>query len=372
MMRGASDIHLDPDREHFVVRVRVDGRLEVLHKLERTIYLPLLARIKILASLRTDEHHAAQDGRFRVNIGDGIDVRVSIAPTYYGENAVLRLLGPQGTKHTLHSLGCRSSHELLLTRTLERSHGMVLATGPTGSGKTTLLYTLLGMLDAKTRSIVSLEDPVEYSLTDITQIPVHEGRSLSFASGLRTVLRQDPDVIMVGEIRDAETARLASAAALTGHLVLTTLHTNDAASAVLRLRDLGVEPYLIAATARLVVAQRLVRRLCEHCKIEDRPKERLLEFLRAEAIEALKSVTAFYVGKGCAACSGNGYKGRIALFEMLLLDDDLQALVLNTTDRAALRNKARERGMRVLAEDGIEKIRKGLTSAEEVFRACYG
>lgn len=368
--RNASDIHIDPERTAIRIRMRIDGILVQSRVLERGMHAAILARIKVLAGLRTDEHAAAQDGRFKFMDADGgdHDVRVSIAPTYHGENAVLRILTQRPGTLSLRELGCRKSHELMLTRALERSHGMILVTGPTGSGKTTLLYSLLQRLDSATRSIVTLEDPVEYSLEGITQIPVHAEGGMTFGNGLRSVLRQDPDVLMVGEIRDGDTARLATNAALTGHLVLSSLHTNDAVAALPRLFDLGIDPYLVAATVRLVAAQRLVRRVCADCKVPSAPKERHLEHLR---VGALKSTESFVTGAGCDVCLGTGYRGRLALFELLAIDDAMQHAILSGSAPGEMRAVAEARGMRSLAEDGVEKARKGMTTIDEVFRACY-
>lgn len=370
---GASDIHLNPDREGVRVRMRVDGMLQDVHTLPVHTHPAVLSRIKILSGLRTDEHFTAQDGRFTFVDPDGHenDVRVSIAPTYYGENAVLRILVPGGEKKSLRSLGCRKGHQLLLTRALEQSSGMILATGPTGSGKTTLLYTLLQMLDSETRSIVTLEDPIEYSLPCTNQIPVNTERGLTFANGLRSVLRQDPDIIMVGEIRDEETARLAVHAALTGHLVLSTLHTNDAVSAVPRLQDIGIEPYLIASTVRLVIAQRLVRRMCTECKEPYAPEEHVLERIRKFVPEKISGLEVFFKGRGCIACRGTGYRGRVGVFEVFEVDEIIRTSIEAGTGQDTLRALALSRGMLPLLGDGLEKVRKGITTIDEIVRASY-
>lgn len=369
---GASDIHLRHEQSGLQVRMRLDGMLEDTHIVPSNLQDAVLARLKVLAGLRTDEHMRPQDGRFRFESSSyDLDIRVSIIPGYHGENAVLRLLPPSITTRTLRSLGCRYTHELMLTRALERSQGLVLATGPTGSGKTTLLYSLLGMLDRDTRSIVTLEDPVEYSLPGIHQIPIQSEHGMTFASGLRSVLRQDPDILMVGEIRDAETAALAANAALTGHLVLSTLHTNDALSALPRLTELGVDSYLIASTLQCVVAQRLVRRICVACREESRPEERLLENVRSLVGTSISGNEPFYRGRGCEACQGRGYKGRIGVFEILRIDEGIRRSLLIRENLDTLRTVARELGMRTLAEDGLEKARKGITTIEEVNRVSY-
>jgi type II secretory ATPase GspE/PulE/Tfp pilus assembly ATPase PilB-like protein len=369
---GASDVHLRHERDRLQVRMRIDGMLQDTHTISASLQDAILARLKILAGLRTDEHVKPQDGRFRFESVLGtIDIRVAIAPGYHGENAVLRLLETDAKARTLRSLGCRHTHELMLTRALERSQGLVLATGPTGSGKTTLLYTLIGMLDRTTRAIVTLEDPVEYSLPGVHQIPVSSGHGMTFATGLRSVLRQDPDVIMVGEVRDGETASIAANAALTGHLVLSTLHTNDAASAVVRLTELGVDPYLIASTLQCVIAQRLVRRICRACREPDRPEERMLENIRPFIESTLSGTETFYRGRGCDECRSTGYQGRIGTFEILRVDEPIKEAILAHTGLDIIRSAARSRGMRTLAEDGLEKARRGVTTIEELNRVSY-
>src|SRR3989344_3789010 len=266
----ASDIHIEPGEKGVVVRLRIDGVLQEKFMLDKTIHSEIISRIKVLSWLRTDEHQTAQDGRFRIVLenGEPLDVRVSITPTYYGENAVLRLLADKAEEFTLASLGFSQSDEEKLVRAIRRPHGMILSTGPTGSGKTTTLYTLIKMLNRKEVSIVTIEDPIEYAVSGITQIQINPRTGLTFAQGLRSILRQDPNIIMVGEIRDAETAGIAVNTALTGHLLLSTLHTNDAATTLPRLLDMGIDPYLVASTVNVAVGQRLVRKICEECKEE--------------------------------------------------------------------------------------------------------
>ncbi len=266
----ASDIHLDPRSDGVMVRLRVDGVLQDVHKLPATIHNEVISRIKILCGLRTDEHQAAQDGRFRLLLETGVsvDVRVSIVPVYYGENAVMRLLADQAEEYTLSSLGFTKENQEKILRAIQKPYGMILATGPTGSGKTTTLYTLVRMLNQPGVSVITIEDPVEYAISGINQIQVNPRTGLSFSQGLRSMLRQDPNIIMVGEIRDMETAGLAVNIALTGHLVLSTLHTNDAPTTLPRLLDMKVEPYLIASTVNVAIGQRLLRRICNHCKEE--------------------------------------------------------------------------------------------------------
>lgn len=371
--KQASDIHITPEKEVLRIRMRIDGMLEDLTTLPLSAHLSILARIKILTGLRTDEHFSAQDGRFTFVSKEraGSDVRVSIAPTYFGENAVLRLLSANQEVKSLRSLGCRNSHQLVLTRALERAHGMILVTGPTGSGKTTLLYTLLKMLDNKTRSIVTLEDPIEYSLPGISQVPISATRGLTFANGLKSILRQDPDVIMVGEIRDAETARLAINASLTGHLVFSSLHTNDAVSTLARLSDIGIEPYLIASTIRVIVAQRLVRVICDRCKTAHKPEERALEQVRKLVAKKISGDETFFKGEGCSHCQNTGYRGRTGIYEILIVDSVIREAILSEKSLDELYVIAKERGMLTLAEDGLEKARKGITTVEEISRITY-
>ena len=371
--QGASDLHLLPGGSEVEARVRVDGALLPFLHIAHSEFQPILARLKVLADLRTDERFQPQDGRFTFMLPDGavLDVRLSLAPAHHGESAVLRLLPSSAKARSFGDLGMRNAHQLLARRALERPYGLLLATGPTGSGKTTLLYTLLRELSTGTRSIVTLEDPIEYALPGVTQIPVHAGRGMTFSKGLRSILRQDPDVLLVGEVRDAETAQLSVNAALTGHLVLSSLHANDAPSAVPRLLDLGVEPYLLASTLDLVVSQRLVRRICPDCCEEHRPEERLLERIRPLVHEALPGSDTFHRGRGCETCRGTGYRGRIGVFEILRMDEPLRDAVFERASASMLRDRARSLGMRTLLEDGLKKARKGITSIEEIARLSY-
>jgi type II secretory ATPase GspE/PulE/Tfp pilus assembly ATPase PilB-like protein len=336
---GASDVHLDPTPAGMRVRMRIDGRLADRDALPASARGELISRIKVLAGLRTDEHYAAQDGRFRHHAPDAssADIRVSIAPTYHGESAVLRILAAGSRARDLSALGFGARERELIESAVRKPDGMVLAVGPTGSGKTTTLYALLQMLHAPERALATIEDPVEYAIDGVRQIQTQDRTGLTFARGLRALLRQDPDVLMVGEIRDAETAGVSVNAALTGHLLLSTLHTNSAAAAIPRLLNLGVEPYLIAATLRLVIAQRLVRSVC-----------------------ALGS---------CDACRGTGYRGRTAIVEAMPITDGLREAILVRAPAHELERAARADGMRSMREDGIEKARGGLVSLAEVMSA---
>ncbi len=346
----ASDIHIAPSQSGVRVRMRVDGVLQDFLHISSAAHAELISRIKILAGLRTDEHQAAQDGRFRFEFPEGsgyVDVRVSIVPAYYGEHAVLRLLADTAEQFTLTSLGFSEADQHKIVQALKRSHGMILSTGPTGSGKTTTLYTLLKMLNKKEVSIVTIEDPVEYAIDGIEQIQVNPRTGLTFAHGLRSILRQDPNIIMVGEIRDAETAGIAVNTALTGHLLLSTLHTNDAATTLPRLLDMGIDPYRVASTVAVAIGQRLVRTLCTHCK---RGKER---------------------GTGCNECAGSGYKGRTTINEVLVADDHIRDAILRKASAAEIRTLAMKQGMTTMQEDGFRKAEAGVTSKEEVMRVIH-
>lgn len=365
--RDVSDIHIDPTAEGIEVRARIDGLLHSIYTLGRELHAELISRIKVLAGLRTDEHFVAQDGRFRFREHDtDLDVRVSIAPTYYGENAVLRLLVRRGDAHALEALGMSNKHETMLADALRKTHGLILVTGPTGSGKTTTLYSLISMLRERPVSIVTVEDPIEYSMPGVTQIPVNERSGLSFSAGLRSILRQDPDVIMVGEIRDAETARLSVNAALTGHLVLSTLHTTDAPTVLPRLLDLGIEPYLVASTVSLVIGQRLLRRLCTDCCARELLSETEWMTLAERFGEHLDAEV--YRAKGCTSCGGTGYRGRIGAYELMTLTERLREGVFRRASADELRALARSSGMQGIQSDGAQKARVGVTTYEEVLR----
>lgn len=366
----ASDVHIEPSDTDIRIRIRTDGALVIGDPIVISAHAELLARIKILAGLRTDEHQRPQDGRFRHELHDGqtLDIRVAITPAYFGEKAVLRLLFPVGARASLESLGMVEEHRALVLRTLAQPHGLILATGPTGSGKTSTLYALLHLLATDDRSIITIEDPIEYAIPTITQIQTNERAGLTFESGLRSILRLDPDTIMVGEIRDRETARLAVNAALTGHTVLSSLHTNDAPTALPRLLDLSVEPYLLPSTVRLIIAQRLARRICSGCRTEQAlgpAEERLVRAWSHDVI------TTHFIGAGCATCNGTGYRGRIGVFELLPMDASLRELVLEHPSGKSLRAHIHAKGMRTLLHDGMTKARMGITTLEEAARLIY-
>jgi type II secretory ATPase GspE/PulE/Tfp pilus assembly ATPase PilB-like protein len=337
----------------------------------KNIHGEVISRIKVLARLRTDEHQATQDGRFRhqfSNAQDFVDIRVSIAPTYHGENCVMRLLSDKAENFDLESLGFSESDQKKITDALKKPYGMILATGPTGSGKTTTLYTLIKMLNSPEVSIITIEDPIEYAVNDIEQIQVNPRTSLTFANGLRSILRQDPNIIMVGEIRDAETANIAVNTALTGHLLLSTLHTNDSATTLPRLLDMGIETYLVASTVSIAIGQRLVRKICDHCKEEGQISE-----IQKKTIEDLKLSKPFVLekiskGKGCTQCNESGYSGRVCINEVLVADNDIKDAILQKASASDLKKIAIRNGMTTMLEDGLRKVGLGLTTIEEVLR----
>jgi len=370
----ASDIHIDPQNDSVRIRLRIDGVLQDLQKVSKGIHQEIISRIKILSDLRTDEHQAAQDGRFRLSLPGQplLDVRVSIAPTYHGENAVLRLLSDQAQDFTLDTMGFSARDQAKILRAAHRPYGMILVTGPTGSGKTTTLYSLIKLLNTPAVSIVTVEDPIEYAIDGIEQIQVNARTELTFANGLRSILRQDPDIIMVGEIRDRETAGIAVNTALTGHLLLSTLHTNDAATTLPRLIDMKIEPYLIASTVNLAIGQRLVRQVCPDCKsqhpLTEAEYKSLSEILPPKS---LKKGEMFSKGVGCDQCNNTGYKGRLGVFEVMVIDDAIREAILRKGQASELRQLAVAQGMTSMVEDGLSKAKAGLTSIEEILRILH-
>ncbi|MDD5068287.1 MAG: GspE/PulE family protein [Candidatus Pacebacteria bacterium] len=370
----ASDIHIDPSEKKVRVRLRIDGVLEELCVFPKDIHPEIISRIKILASLRTDEHQSPQDGRFRISLKSKfpIDVRVSIVPTFFGENAVLRLLSDKAESISLDMLGLNERDYQKLKKAVQKSSGMILATGPTGSGKTTTLYTILKMLNTKEVSIITIEDPIEYALEGIEQIQVDPRSSLTFANGLRSILRQDPNIIMVGEIRDTETAGIAVNTALTGHLLLSTLHTNDAATTLPRLLDMHIEPFLVASTVSVAIGQRLVRTLCPHCKVPKtltEAEKKTLEDIFAGV--PLPENPTFFEAKGCDECSTAGFRGRIGLYEVLVMSPAIREAILRKTSAAEIKTIALQEGMTPMVRDGLEKAARGLTTIEEVMRVGH-
>ena len=364
---GASDVHFEPEESSFRVRFRVDGVLREASLQSRELYASVVSRIKVMAALDISERRLPQDGRFRLNVGGrDLDVRVSTFPTIHGENVVLRLLDRSAALIGMAELGLLPEPLELLARTIDRPNGMVLVTGPTGSGKTTTLYACLHRIQGVERNIVTLEDPVEIHLPSVRQTQVDPDVGLTFARGLRALLRQDPDVIMVGEIRDAETAEIAVRSALTGHLLLATLHTNDAAGAVPRLLDMDTEPFLLSSALAGVVAQRLVRRVCDRCKTAaDVPRS-----LREEL--GLPENARFLRGKGCVACGHGGYKGRVGIFEVLEMTDAIRDRIHARASGEEIARAARAGGMITLKDDALRKAALGLTTLDEALRVTAG
>ncbi len=367
----ASDIHIEPLEEGLKIRFRIDGVLQDIVTLSQKIHSEIISRIKILCGLRTDEHQATQDGRFshRMQKGNLIDIRVSIAPTYHGENAVLRLLGDKVEQFTLETLGFDENEILKIKKAMKKPWGMILATGPTGSGKTTTLYALIKLLNNKERSIITIEDPIEYDIEGITQIQVNSRTKLTFANGLRSILRQDPNIIMVGEIRDLETASLAVNTALTGHLFLSSLHTTDSTTAIVRLLDMKIEPFLIASTVNLVIAQRLIRKICNNCKVSYKlTKAEYKSLSETIPLKLLEDTENFYRGQGCPQCNQTGYQGRISINEVLETNDAIREAVLQRESSNKIRQIAINKGMVTMLEEGFQKVKKGITTIEEILR----
>jgi type IV pilus assembly protein PilB len=359
----ASDIHVEPEEKNLLVRFRVDGVLREAYTQPKKLQNAIVSRLKIMASMDIAERRIPQDGRIQMKIeGKPIDMRVSSLPTVYGENVVLRILDKSNLTIKLSDLGFGSDEERF-RKILNRPNGIILVTGPTGSGKTTTLYSALNEVSKVDVNTITLEDPVEYRLSLIRQSQVNVKAGMTFAAGLRSVLRQDPDIVMVGEIRDSETAKIAVEAALTGHLVLSTLHTNDAPGALPRLIEMGVEPFLVATAVGGVLAQRLVRRICTGCKVEYIANEAVLK-----AIEMDGKEVKLYKGQGCRACSNTGYKGRAAIYEILTMNEEIRNLVTVNASTDAIRNAGIKGGMRTLRQDGIRKAMEGITSVEEVLR----
>lgn len=370
----ASDIHIDPREKDVQIRMRIDGVLQDAYVFPKEIQSEIVARIKVIAGLRTDEHQNPQDGRFRIVLDDKspIDIRVSIVPVYFGENIVLRLLAEQAEKLSLEALGLSERDRKKIENAIRSPYGMILATGPTGSGKTTTLYTILKTLNTREISIVTIEDPIEYAIEGINQIQANPLMGLTFANGLRSVLRQDPDIIMVGEIRDSETANLAVNTALTGHLMLSTLHTNDAATTLPRLLDLGLEPYLITTTVNIVIGQRLVRKICNHCKtvkvLTDAEKKSLADLGGVSVGNIPDSMSK---GAGCEECLGSGYRGRMGIYEVMVVDEAIRQAMLEKCSASNIKKMAIEKGMTTMVEDGFKKATQGFTTLEEVLRVIH-
>jgi len=361
----ASDIHMESSREGLRARFRIDGVLTEIPSPPKALQAAVVSRVKLLADLDIAERRAPQDGRIRVRLEEReLDLRVSTVPTLYGESVVLRLLDRGGRPVALEELGMSPDVHRRFQELAQRPHGIILATGPTGSGKTTTLYAGLGLRQRSAEKIITVEDPVEYHLDGVTQVPVNVKAGMTFASALRSLLRQDPDILMVGEMRDAETAAIAVQAAMTGHLVFSTLHTNDAVSAVTRLADLRVEPYMIAATLEGILAQRLVRKICPECRTRYKPDPQAVALLAEQPVGKM----TLERGKGCPACRDTGYRGRTGLFELLVVTDDIEHSIARLAPVSELRDLARSAGMITLRQDGWAKVQAGITTVEEVLR----
>ncbi len=364
----ASDIHIEPFERELVIRFRIDGLLYDMVKPPKRFQPIIVSRVKIMAGLNIAEKRLPQDGRIRTRIaGRDVDIRVSVVPTAFGERIVMRLLDRSSTLMSLEDLGLAGQNQKTVQRLIRQSHGILLVTGPTGSGKTTTLYAALQKINSKDKNIITIEDPIEYQLDGVGQMQVNPKIELTFANGLRSILRQDPDVIMVGEIRDLETAEIAIHASLTGHLVFSTLHTNDSFGAVTRLVDMGIEPFLVSSSVLAVMAQRLVRRVCHRCRSTYEPAP---EELREIGVEAgrVAGRQVYRTGGGCSDCKQTGYHGRVGIHELLIIDDDIRNLVMKNADAAAIRRTATSRGMPTLREDGAQKVLEGMTTVEEVLR----
>ncbi|MDP2630617.1 MAG: GspE/PulE family protein [Candidatus Uhrbacteria bacterium] len=374
----ASDIHIEPYTKKILVRFRIDGVMHDVLDMPKELSEVIVTRLKILSKMRTDEHRAAQDGKFRFTFeGENIDVRVSVIPVTNGENIVMRLLSSKTQQFNLVDLGYGENDLKIVQRAIKKPYGMILVTGPTGSGKTTTVYAILKILNRRDVHIISIEDPVEYDIEGVTQIQVDPRTNLTFAKGLRAIVRQDPDVIMVGEIRDPETAGIAINSAMTGHLVLSTLHANDSATTLPRLLDMGIEPFLVASTVNIVIAQRLVRKICPKCRASYSitPEEKQLieeeELLKNRILSrGVKSITQikWYRGQGCAQCSQTGYRGRVGIYEVMEISEALRELILKRATSDALMETATKGGMTTMLDDGLEKVFTGVTTLQEVIR----
>ena len=366
----ASDIHIEPMEKEFRVRYRIDGALRKMDSPPKRLQQAIISRIKIMSKMKISEKRIPQDGRIQITVnGKDLDLRVSSVPTNHGESIVMRILDKSNLSLGLPQLGFLTDDQATFERLIKLPDGVVLVTGPTGSGKTTTLYACLGQINTPDKKLITVEDPVEYQMSGINQVQVNKDVGLDFSAALRSILRQAPNIVMIGEIRDAETADIAMEAALTGHLVFSTLHTNDAPSAVTRLLDIGVKPFLVASALRAAMAQRLVRAICEKCKTQYTPTERDLKMLGSIG----KTIPdTMYTGAGCDRCGRSGYKGRKGIFEIFKVDDTIQRLIFEHAPATILRQRAREMGMRTLREDGMLKVASGMTSLSEVLRVTMG
>ncbi|PJB95644.1 MAG: type II secretion system protein GspE [Nitrospirae bacterium CG_4_9_14_0_8_um_filter_70_14] len=366
---GASDVHIEPYEREVVVRYRIDGVLYARLRPPRRFHAPITSRIKVMANLNIAEKRLPQDGRIKIKVADKeVDIRVSVIPTAFGERVVMRLLDKETVLYGLDEIGFDARHREIIDHLIHLSHGILLVTGPTGSGKSTSLYAILQEINQPDKNIITIEDPVEYQIAGVGQIHVNTKVGLTFAAGLRSILRQDPDVVMVGEIRDRETAEIASQASLTGHLVFSTLHTNDAASAITRLIDMGIEPFLVASSVEAIIAQRLVRRVCPHCAEPFVAPANSLARLGIDALQAAAGHLRH--GLGCSKCFGSGYAGRIAIYEILRVDETIRHLVMENVEASRIKAAAIGAGMHTLLQDGAAKVLAGITTIEEVLRVA--
>lgn len=370
----ASDLHIEPEENDCLVRLRIDGVLQDALRLPRKMHDRLISRIKVLSRLRTDEHMSAQDGKMQITLPDEqLDIRVSIVPVVEGEKAVLRLLTSHFQAFGLTDLGMSKADMEKVKDGFMKPYGMILSTGPTGSGKSTTMYAILKILNTREKNIATIEDPVEYQVEGINQIQVNVKTNLTFANGLRSILRQDPDIIYVGEIRDEETADIAINSAMTGHLVLSTLHTNDAATSLPRLIDMKIEPFLVASTVNVIIGQRLVRTICNKCKVSQTVKASSIEEqISAELVKkhlGSSEELRLYKGKGCQVCHSTGYSGRVGIFEILSVTPSIQKLINDKADSDVITNKAVAEGMATMLDDGLDKVQRGVTTIEEILRA---
>lgn len=371
----ASDIHIEPTEEESLVRFRIDGVLHDMLHLPKNLHDQIITRIKVLSKLRTDEHLSAQDGKMQAKLEkETVDVRVSLVPIVEGEKCVMRLLTSHYRQFGLTDLGMSEEDLEKVKKGMRKPFGIIISTGPTGSGKTTSMYSILKILNTREVNIATIEDPVEYEIDGINQIQVNPKTNLTFAEGLRSILRQDPNIIYVGEIRDEETAGIAINSAMTGHLVLSTLHTNNAATSLPRLVDMNIEPYLIASTVNIIIAQRLVRKICSSCKVSYTIEyEKMVKYFKEEVVKkyfpaSTKEIRVFQ-GKGCEVCNNTGYTGRIGVFEVLVMSPKIEELLVAKEDASRIAKQAIEEGMTTMFEDGLKKIQQGLTTVEEIIRA---
>lgn len=369
----ASDIHIESEEKNSLVRFRIDGILHDVLYVDKKLHDRMITRIKVLSRLRTDEHMSAQDGKMRIEIDEeNLDIRVSIIPTTEGEKVVMRLLSSRFRQFSLQDLGMNDRDLTKVTSAINKSYGMILSTGPTGSGKTTSVYSILKIVNTREKNITTIEEPVEYRIKGVNQIQVNAKANLTFANGLRSILRQDPNVIFVGEIRDSETAGIAVNAALTGHLVLSTVHTNDAATTLPRLIDMKVEPFLVASTVNVIIAQRLVRKICDACKTSAILKRNdILKDISGEMISkhfGENGDIQVYEGKGCKVCHATGFAGRIGVFEIIDMSEKIRDLITSKSDSEEIAKQAIAEGMTTMLEDGLDKVAKGMTTIKEVLR----